>query len=40
MDIAQLHRDIVKAGEEWSDLDAAATLLEETKKSVMAKLIN
>jgi hypothetical protein len=31
---------IVKAGEEWSDLDAAATLLEETKKSVMAKLIN
>jgi hypothetical protein len=31
---------LVKAGEDWSDLDAAANLLEETKKSVMAKLIN
>lgn len=28
------------AGEDWSDKDAAANLLEETKKSVLAELIN
>lgn len=31
---------IVKAGEEWADAEAAADLLEETKKSVLAKLMN
>lgn len=30
---------LVKAGEDWSDQDAAASLLEETKKSVLAKLM-
>lgn len=28
------------AGEEWSDLDAAAAILEETRKSVLAELVN
>ncbi len=28
------------AGEEWSDLDAAANMLEETRKSVLAELTN
>jgi len=28
------------AGEEWSDLDAAANMLEETRKSVLAELVN
>jgi len=28
------------AGEDWSDKDAAANLLEETKKSVLAELMN
>jgi hypothetical protein len=36
----KIYETIIKAGEEWADMDAAATLLEETKKSVLAKLIN
>ncbi len=28
------------AGEEWSDLDCAANLLEESRKSVLAELVN
>ena len=40
MDAERIYEQIVKAGEEWSDLDAAASLLEETKKSVLAKLMN
>lgn len=40
LDADEVYSRLVKAGEEWSDLDAAASLLEETKKSVMAKLIN
>lgn len=32
--------ELVKSGEDWADKDAAATLLEETKKSVLAKLKN
>lgn len=31
---------LVKSGEDWADKDAAASLLEETKKSVLAKLKN
>jgi hypothetical protein len=30
---------LVKAGEDWADKQAAAELLEETKKSVLAKLM-
>ncbi len=28
------------AGEEWADLDAAANMLEESRKSVLAELMN
>lgn len=31
---------LLKAGEAWADAEAAAELLEETKKSVLAKLMN
>jgi hypothetical protein len=30
---------LVKAGEDWADKQAAAELLEETKKSVLARLM-
>lgn len=30
---------LVKAGEDWADANAAADALEETKKSVLAKLM-
>lgn len=36
----QIYDRIVKAGEEWADAEAAASLLEETRKSVLAKLMN
>lgn len=31
---------LVKAGESWADAEAAASLLEETRKSLLAKLMN
>jgi hypothetical protein len=40
MDAEKIYESLVKAGEDWADADAAASLLEETRKSVMAKLIN
>ena len=30
---------LVEVGDEWADKDAAATLLEETKKTVLAELM-
>lgn len=36
----QIYAEIVKSGDDWSDKDAAATLLEETKSSVLAELMN
>lgn len=30
---------LIRAGEEWADADAAASLLEETRKSILAKLM-
>lgn len=39
-DPEQMYQRIVKAGEEWADAEAAAELLEETKKSVLAKLMS
>ena len=38
MNIDELYNKLVKAGENWSDLDAAATLLEETKKVILSDL--
>lgn len=40
MDAEAIHDRLVKAGEEWADQDAAASLLEETRKSVLAELMN
>lgn len=40
MDAESIYSALIRAGEEWSDLDAAASLLEETRKSVLAKLMN
>lgn len=40
MDSDQIHDRLVAAGEDWADKDAAASLLEETKKSVLAELMN
>ena len=31
---------LVRAGEDWAEKEAAAALLEETRKSVLAKLMN
>lgn len=39
MDAEAIYNALVKAGEEWADLNAAAGLLEETKKTVLAKLM-
>lgn len=36
----QMYHEIVKAGEDWADKEAAADLLEETKKSILAELVN
>ena len=36
----EIYNAIIKAGEEWADAEAAAELLEETRKSVLAKLMN
>lgn len=35
-----IRADIVSLGEEWADRDAAASLLEETRKSILADIIN
>jgi hypothetical protein len=39
-DSDRTYEALVKAGEDWADKQAAADLLEETRKSVLAKLIN
>ncbi|HEX3156739.1 MAG TPA: hypothetical protein VHV32_19070 [Candidatus Angelobacter sp.] len=31
---------LIRAGESWADAEAAAALLEETRKSMLAKLMN
>lgn len=36
----KIYHQIVAAGEEWTDKDAAANLLEETRKTVLAELVN
>lgn len=40
MDPLKLQHEIIRAGEEWADKEAAASLLEETRKSVLAKCMN
>ena len=36
----RIYAALVKAGGEWADCESAACLLEETKKTVLAELIN
>lgn len=40
MDAEKIHAALVQSGEDWADADAAASLLEETRKSVLAKCMN
>ena len=40
LDPDKVYNSLVRAGEEWADKDSAASLLEETRKSVLAELIN
>ncbi len=35
----RLVHDLITAGEEWADLDAAANVLEETKGSVLGQMV-
>jgi hypothetical protein len=35
----RIYHEIVTAGEDWTDKEAAAELLEETKKTVLAELM-
>ena len=36
----KIYDAIIQAGESWADAEAAAAMLEETRKSVLAKLMN
>ena len=38
-DADKTYEALIRAGETWADADAAATLLEETKRSILAKLM-
>lgn len=38
IDSDRVYEALVKAGEDWADKDAAANLLEETKKSTLAHI--
>lgn len=40
LDSDKAYETLVSNGEDWADKDAAASLFEETKKSVLAKLKN
>jgi hypothetical protein len=40
LDSEKVYDSLVKAGEDWADKEAAAALLEETRKSVIARLMN
>lgn len=39
-DPEKFYHSVVEAGNDWSDKNAAADLLEESKKSVLAELMN
>jgi hypothetical protein len=36
----KIYHQIVTSGEEWADCEAAASLLEETRRTVLAELMN
>lgn len=35
-----IYKQLLEAGEDWADKEAAADLLEQTKKTVLAELMN
>ena len=39
-DPEKIFHQLAEAGEEWADKQAAAELLEETKKTLLAELMN
>lgn len=39
MDAEKIYDSLVQAGDDWSDAEAAASLLEEARRSVLAKLM-
>lgn len=36
----RIYQRIIEAGDDWADKDAAATILEETKKTVHSEIFN
>lgn len=40
LDSDRAYNALVRSGDDWADKDAAANLLEETKKSVLSKIKN
>lgn len=40
LDAEQIYHTLIKSGEEWADAEAAADILERTRESVLAKLMN
>jgi hypothetical protein len=40
LDVDRIYHSLLSAGEDWADKNAAATLLEETKKTVLSKIMN
>src|SRR5678810_69230 len=40
IDAEEIYRQLVDCGDDWVDKNAAAELLEETKKSVLAEIMN
>lgn len=39
LDPDKIYAKLIESGEEWADKDSAANLLEETKKTVLAKIM-
>lgn len=35
-----IYKQLLQAGEEWADAEAAAEILEETRKTVLAEIMN
>lgn len=40
IDPFKLHAELLRLGEDWADKDAAANLLEETKKTLLGDITN
>lgn len=40
MDAEKIYESLVQAGEDWAEAEAAASLFEETRRSVLANLMN